>query len=285
MKKHIVITGVSSGIGYAFAREFASKGYTVWGAVRKETDAKRVKQAIGDNFEPLLFDVTDAEARQREYQRLKEATGDQGIVGLINNAGIAVSGPAMHVDLEDWKRQFEVNFFGLVEVTRTFLPLLGARKGHKQAPGRIINISSIGADLCAPFLGPYSASKAAVNAFSNSLRRELMLWGIDVVIYAPGAVKTPIWDKPSAQDLSPYESTPYADSGRKFQKFFVDNGKAGMEAEKVAIHVRSIFEKKKPKAKYVKVPNRFKDWIVPTKLPTRMFDRLIAKRIGFLGKK
>lgn len=283
--KSIVITGVSTGIGFGAAKEFADCGYQVFGSVRTQTDAARLKVELGDNFTPLIFDITDSEAVKRAAERVDKIIGDRGLNGLINNAGIATSGPLMHQPLEEIRLQFEVNVVGQIGVTQAFLPLLGASLDRKyERSGRIINISSVSGKLAVPFLGAYVGSKHALEGISHSLRRELKLYGIDVIIIAPGAVNTAIWDKKSAQDISEYLTTDYAESATAFQKHFVQHGKKGYPPEVFGKFIRKVFETPKPKTKYAIVPNLLQDWIIPTALPDRWLDRIIGKKLGFFQK-
>jgi short-subunit dehydrogenase len=203
---------------------------------------------------------------------------------LVNNAGIATSGPLMLQPMDDFKFQFEVNVFGQLAVTQAFLPLLGARENPGHAPGRILMISSVGGKLSGPFLGAYSASKHALEGFSNSLRMELLLYGIDVIIIGPGAIRTPIWEKPSANELGIYEHSPFAPMMLKFQRYFVKNGREGLEADYLGRRTVAIFEARKPKVRYAIVPKKFSKWTMPRLLPTRMLDRIIGKATGLLRK-
>ncbi len=282
--KHVLITGASTGIGYATAEAFIAKGYHVYGSVRKQADADKLQAGLGAGFTPLLFDVTDGPAIKAAAQKLEAEIGKEGLACLVNNAGIAVSGPMHLVPIDDLRQQFEVNLFGLMAVTQAFLPLLGAKENPGHAPGRIIMISSVGGKLAAPFLGPYSASKHALEAVSHSLRRELQVYGIDVIIVGPGAVKTPIWDKPSANELGIYEGTIYAPAMLKFQKSFVKSGQLGLPAAFLGERLVKIAEAAKPKSRYVFVPRFMKDWFIPKLLPDRMLDRIIGKSIGLLRK-
>lgn len=284
--KSIVITGVSTGIGFGAAKEFVTHGYQVFGSVRREADAARLKAELGDNFTPLIFDITDIGAVRSAVCQVETIIGDRVLNGLINNAGMATSGTLMHQPLDEIRLQFEVNVVGQIGVTQAFLPLLGARKNNndKQRSGRIINISSVVGKLAVPFLGAYVGSKHAFEGISHSLRRELHLYGIDVIIVAPGAVSTAIWDKESAQDISKYLTTDYAESATTFQKHFVQQGKKGYPPEVFGKFIRKVFETSKPKTKYAIVPNLLLDWIIPTALPDRWLDRIIGRKLGFFQK-
>jgi NAD(P)-dependent dehydrogenase (short-subunit alcohol dehydrogenase family) len=282
--KAILITGASSGIGYGVAKEFANQGYQVFGSVRKHRDAKRLKAEIGANFVPLLFDVTDFNAVQQAAQQVASILEGRGLTGLINNAGIATSGPLIHQPLDEIRWQFEVNVIGLIAVTQAFLPLLKVRPSSTTKPGRIINISSVGGKIAAPFIGAYAGSKHAVEGISHSLRRELQLHGIDVIIIAPGAVNTPIWDKESAQDIGQYAATEYAKPMRAFQEYITKLGKQGYSPEVIGRFIRKVFETQHPKTRYAIVPNPIPNWILPSRLPDRWLDKLIGRNVGLLPR-
>ena len=189
--KTIMITGTSTGIGYAAAEAFLKAGYRVFGSVRKEEDAQRVKKTLGENFSPVMMDVCKPDEVAKAAQQIGEQLDGEGLGGLINNSGIAIGGPLMHMEMEVIKQQFEVNVFGFLEVTKALLPLLGARPDHPSLPGRVLNISSVSGKMAAPFLGPYAGTKHAMEALSTSMRRELIPYGIDVIVIGPGAVRTP----------------------------------------------------------------------------------------------
>lgn len=281
--KTVLITGVSSGIGYGAAKEFTRQGYQVFGSVRTEADAKRLKAELGAGFMPLLFDVTDANALHQAAQQVGLMVEEQGLAGLINNAGIATSGPLIYQPLDEIRWQFEVNVMAPIAVIQAFLPLLRARTAASK-PSRIINISSVGGKIAAPFLGAYAGSKHALEGMSHSLRRELQLDGIDVIIIAPGAVNTPIWDKESAQNTGRYAATEYAKPMQAFQRYATGIGKAGYAPEVVGRFIRKVFETKKPKARYAIVPNPISNWFLPRALPDRWLDKLIGRNFGLLPK-
>lgn len=278
--KSIVITGASSGIGLSLSRAFLSAGYRVYGSVRKQADADRLRTELGGDFRPLLFDVTDHEAVATAAEQVKAELDGQGLAGLINNAGIAVSGPLMHVRMEELRKQFEVNVFGVMAVTQAFLPLLGAVQNPGFSPGRIVMISSISGRLGAPFVGPYCGSKFALEGLTGSLRRELQLYGIKVISILPGPIQTPIWDKPSATDLSEFEGTDFAPAGKKFQKYMLKSGKEGMNSDVLAGRVLKAFEARKPKVAYVHLKGKFKNYTLPSWLSARTIDKAIAKSLS-----
>lgn len=280
--KNIVITGASTGIGFATAKALIDKGYRVFGSVRKEADAKRLVQELGKNFEPLYFDVTDEAAVKKEAARVEQIIGNEGLVALVNNAGIAVAGPMMHLPLDEMRKQLEVNVIGLLSTTQAFLPLLGAKKNCPHAPGRILNISSVAGKVSNPFMGAYCASKHAVEAISNSLRIELQLYGIEVVVIGPGVVKTPIWDKAEEFDTDSYKDTDYYPSGIQLKKYLLKMAEEGLEQAAFGKTMAEIIETPKPKVRYALVYHKFQNWVLPRLIPTRMLNKIIGKRLGFL---
>ena len=280
--KYILITGVSTGIGYGAAKHLIRNGFEVFGSVRKAADGDRVQKELGDKFTPLVFDVTDRKAIASAVSAIEKTPAAAGLGGLINNAGIAVGGPLLHLPIEEVRFNFEVNVIGLLQVTQAFLPLLGARKDHPNSPGRILNISSVGGKMSAPFIGPYAGTKHAVEGISHSMRRELLLYGIDVVIIGPGSVNTPIWDK--GTDTSPYAGTEYGESLRKFADYITEEGRKGFSIDEIGSQIASIYMKKKPKTRYALVPGKFKNWTLPRILPDRWIDRMIGKGIGLIKK-
>ncbi|HWW53788.1 MAG TPA: SDR family oxidoreductase [Acidimicrobiales bacterium] len=193
MERTVFITGTSTGIGEAAALHLDRAGYRVFAGVRKEADGQRLTDVASQRLRTLLVDVTDVASVEAAAKAVAAEVGDAGLGALVNNAGVAMGGPIEYLDLDDWRRQLEVNVVGQVAVTKSFLPLI------RQGSGRIIFIGSIGGRVAAPFVGPYSASKFAVEAIAESLRQELEPWAIPVTVIEPGAVKTPIWAKGQSQ--------------------------------------------------------------------------------------
>ena len=185
----VVITGASTGIGWATAKLLIDRGFRVFGSVRKPADADRLKAEFGANFVPLVFDVTDEAAVLAAAREVRAALAGETLFGLVNNAGIAVAGPLLELSADQFRRQMDVNVMGPVMAVQAFAPLLGSDRSLKGKPGRIVMISSVAGKTGNPLSSAYCASKHAIEGLSESLRRELMLFGIDVVIVAPGAVK------------------------------------------------------------------------------------------------
>ncbi|MCP4419699.1 MAG: SDR family oxidoreductase [Chloroflexi bacterium] len=278
--KFIVVTGASTGIGYDAARYLIEHGYHVFGSVRKVTDGERVQAELGEQFSPLLFDVTDGAAVETAVSQVTQKVGSSGLAGLVNNAGIAIAGPLMHISLDEFKHQFDVNLFGLLDVTQKFLPLLGATSNASHPPGRIVNISSVSGKIVYPFMGPYAASKHALEALSDALRRELLIYGIDVIVIEPGSVQTPIWAKAQELDTDQYDQTDYKSILDSMKKVFVNQGKTGIPVEQVSEAIFTALTAVNPKTRYVLARKLLTGWLLPRYMPDRRFDKIIAKRLG-----
>ncbi len=277
----VVVTGVSTGIGWGTAKILIQKGFRVFGSVRKGQDAERLSEEFGENFIPLIFDVTDETGVQAAARRVREQLNGETLFGLVNNAGIAVPAPLIHQPTDDFRHQLEVNLVSVLIVTKAFVSLLGSDRSLHGRPGRIINISSVGGQNGGPFLGAYAASKHGLEGFSESLRRELMLYGIDVIIVGPGSVATPIWDKAEQVDLSSYADTEYVDAAQRVQKFMIKDGRNGYPPEKVGEVVWHALTTPRPRVRYSVVPGSSINRVIQQILPKRFVDNIIAKNLGF----
>jgi NAD(P)-dependent dehydrogenase (short-subunit alcohol dehydrogenase family) len=277
--KTVVVTGASSGIGWGCVKALIAGGFRVFGSVRRHADADRLSTEFGANFTPLIFDVTDAAAVAAGAAQVDAALGGATLFGLVNNAGIAVPGPLLLVKIEDFERQIAVNLTGQLIVTQAFAPLLGVDRSRNGTPGRIVMISSVSGKNARPFLGPYSASKFALEGMSESLRRELLMFGLEVIIVAPGTVATPIWDRANAADIAPFAGTPYAHALEKLKIFMVTNGKKGLPPEQLGEVVKSALTAVKPKTRYTVTPHPVENMLL-NMLPKRLVDNLIARRLG-----
>ncbi|WP_420316279.1 SDR family NAD(P)-dependent oxidoreductase [Ekhidna sp.] len=281
--KNILITGASTGIGYELVKIFVNNGYNVYGSVRKQSDADKLLTELGERFHPLLFDVTDHEAVEKTGKWLENEIGNEGLSGLINNAGIAVGGPFMDLAVEDYRHQFEVNVFGLIKVTQVFLPLLGARENHPSAPGKIIQISSVSGRMGMPFVSPYVGSKHAVEGITESLRKELLMYGIDVVLIEPGPIKTPIWEKSMEPLFDKFKDSVYLPIMKKsHEKFMGPSIEKALPAGAAAKIIFKEFEKKKSKARRIIIAQKFKNWTLPSLLSTRTLDKILGKALGLI---
>ncbi len=276
----VVVTGVSTGIGWAITKVLIQRHFRVFGSVRKTQDAERLSKEFGERVVPLLFDVTDEEAVQAAAQQVRAQLNSETLFGLVNNAGIAVPAPLMHLPTDDFRHQLEVNLVSVLIVTKAFLPLLGCDRSLRGKPGRIINMSSVSGKSGLPFVGAYVASKHGLEGFSETLRRELMLYGIDVIIIGPGAIATPIWDKADQADTSTYANTEYVESAQRVREFMVRNGRNGLPPEKVGEIVWHALTTSRPRVRYTVAPDNFISQYIQTLLPKRLIDRVIAQRLG-----
>jgi NAD(P)-dependent dehydrogenase (short-subunit alcohol dehydrogenase family) len=266
-----LVTGTSTGIGRATALALAGKGHSVLAGARRAKDAP---QATG--VDALVLDVTDDEQIAALGVRLASTRLD----GLVNNAGIAVSGPLEGLRPEDWRRQLDVNVVSLVGVTRAALPALRA------ARGRIVNVGSVGAVVSPPFLGPYVASKAAVRALSASLRRELLPLGVRVTLVEPGAIDTPIWQKgldESEAQLAGLTPELRAVYGTRLEGFKALTAKTARGAVSVgdatAVIVGALLDPRPPAQVFVGREAK-RNALIQRVLPVGVFDRLIVRLAG-----
>ncbi|MGG3622411.1 SDR family NAD(P)-dependent oxidoreductase [Bacillus gobiensis] len=282
----VVVTGVSSGIGWGTAKILIEKGFHVFGSVRKSEDADRLSAEWGEAFTPLFFDVTDEEAVQRGAAVVRGRLQGRTLFGLVNNAGIAGPAPLIHQPISDYRRQIEVNLIGPLIVTQAFAELLGADDQLSGAPGRIVNISSIGGKIAGPFLGAYHASKFGIEGFSESLRRELMIHGIDVIVIGPGSVATAIWDKAEQDDFSSYQNTEYVSAMETFRQYMIENGKKGYTAERLGEIVWKALTTSNPPVRYgyKAVQRPISNWVIPRLLPKRIVDMFLANNLGLKRK-
>jgi NAD(P)-dependent dehydrogenase (short-subunit alcohol dehydrogenase family) len=279
--KDVVVTGVSTGIGWGTTKVLVSEGFRVFGSVRKQADADRLQREFGNGFVPLMMDITDADAVHQAAQKVGSMIGGRNLVGLVNNAGAVVSGPLLYLRPSEYRRQLEVNMISPLVVIQAFAPLLGTDKKRQGPTGRIVNISSTGAKVAIPLIGAYSSSKAGLEGMSDALRQELMLFGIDVVIIEPGTVNTAMYDKGEQEDLSEFKPTEYWEAVQNFQKYIVNEARTnGLPPERLGEAVHVALSAAKPKARYAVVPQCFKNWTLPRLLPTRMLDAYLAKQMG-----
>ncbi len=271
----VLITGTSTGIGKATALHLDKLGVRVFACVRKASDGDALCAEASERLTPICMDVTDARAIAHAKELVSSYVGQAGLAGLVNNAGVGFSLPLEFVPLDALRDLFEVNVFGLVAVTQAFLPLV------RQARGRIVNVSSLASIAVAPFHGPYSASKFAVNAFSRSLRMEMRPFGVQVSVVLPGTIDTPIWQKgaewsdQAKRDQAALLEPLYGKAFGKFRQYFADMGRRGIPPEEVARAVTHALTAKRAKHYYLIgreaqlfsllasiVPERFHDWAI-----------------------
>ena len=282
--KSVVITGTSTGIGYQTSKTLIASGYRVFGSVRTNEDADRVAMELGKNFIPLVFDVTDEQAVKESVNKVSALLDNQTLAGLINNAGIAVFGAVQNLTAEEFKHQFDVNLLGVFHCTQAYMDLLGADKDRHGAPGKIINISSISGELAMPFMSAYNMSKFGLEGFSEALRRELMIFAIDVVVVAPGPIKTPIWTKVDKVGmLKRYDNSAYRKVSSKMVRFAEALEKKGVSSEVVAQRILTILTNSKSKTRYRIDAQWFQNALLSL-LPKRTSDKMIAKQMSIIKK-
>jgi short-subunit dehydrogenase len=273
----LVITGASTGIGHACALHLDRIGFRVFAGVRREADAEQLRTQASDRLEPIMIDVADGESIRAAAARVTETLGTEPLAGLVNNAGIAVSGPSEFLPIAELRKQLEVNFIGQVAVTQAFLPLIRASKG------RIVNIGSVGGEVALPFLGPYAASKFAMEGWTDSLRRELRPLGVSVSIVRPGAIQSSIWERGNAaadaiiESLPPEAMAVYGDAVSGTRAAAEQRAREAIPAQAVADVVEHALTHQRPKTRYA-VGRQGKMMIrLKRLLPDRTFDGLIAR--------
>lgn len=271
----VVVTGASSGIGEATARVLAEKGFRVLAGVRGDADAERVA-ALHERVEPARLDVTD----QATVDALAERVGDQPLAGLVNNAGISVTGPLEFVPLDEWRRQLEVNVIGQVAVTQALLPAL------RRARGRIVNIGSVGGRVAIPLLSPYAASKFAMEGITDSLRRELRPLGVHVAIVEPGAIATRIWEKgtkaadETLANAPPEAEEVYGPTIAAIRAGATQAAQSAIPPEEVAKAVEHALTADRPRTRYPVGRDAKQRIRAAGLLPDRAIDALVARQLG-----
>lgn len=284
MMRTVVITGASTGIGRATAEHLAAQGWQVFAGIRKQSDGDALVEADA-RIKPLMLDVTKPDQVDAAVETVRGALAGTKLAGLVNNAGIANMGPLALQPMDEFEAHFTVNVFGLLRASQAFAPLLGMDESLDGEPGRIVNITSVGGRLSAPFLGAYTATKHAVESMTDSLRRELVIFGIDAIAVGPGAVKTPIWDKAEENNSSnPYANSPWAKPIEKFSETMLDGGRTGLEPRVIAETIEKALSAKKPKARYAPVPDKLTNFTIPMLLPKRIVDGFFWKRFGMTPK-
>ena len=277
----VLISGCSTGIGRATALHLDAQGFTVYAGVRKESDAEALRKEGSERLQTLQLDVTDPQAIRAAAESLGTELGDQGLAGLVNNAGISVNGPLEFIPLDELRRQLEVNTVSVVAMSQAFLPLI------RKARGRLVHIGSIGGRNATPMLGPYSASKFALEAIAEAQRRELGPWGIEVVLIEPGAIKSAIWEKglsDSEQMLangSPRELELYRPGMEALQKAAVKLAASAIPALEVAKVVEKALLLRRPRPRYVVGPDAKVQALLARLLPDRLRDAFVLRFINY----
>jgi NAD(P)-dependent dehydrogenase (short-subunit alcohol dehydrogenase family) len=272
--KNIVITGVSSGIGRATAQHLIERGFRVFGSVRKEQDAARLKAELGALFTPLIFDTTDEAMVRAGAETVHRALGGEPLYGLIANAGIAVVGPLLHVPPAEFRKQMDVNLTGTLLTVQAFAPLLIGK-----TPGRIVLISSVAGKTALPFNGPYCISKFGTEAFADALRREMTILGIKVIAVEPGPIQSAIWEKTDAIDMTPFANTVFAEPAAKMLELVHRAVSHALPASKLARVLHRALTVRRPRLRYAVTPDPIGYYAVRM-LPARLVDWIVASKIG-----
>jgi len=278
-KGAVVITGASTGIGAACAIRLDQLGFQVFAGVRKEADAQALQQKASPKLTPIFLDVTDLDSIAASVEKVAIAVENSALIGLVNNAGIAVAAPLEFIPITEFRKQLEVNTIAQIAVTQAFLPLL------RLARGRIVNMGSITGRSATPFLGAYSASKFALEALTDALRLELRPWGIWVAIIEPGAIATPIWQKSLSQADILQQNLPYLAHelyGRAMDtasKGAANLAQKGISPDKVAQAVVHALTAKRPKTRYL-VGQDARIRAMLKFLPDRIVDEITAKAMN-----
>lgn len=280
--RFVLITGASTGIGAACAIGCAERGMIVFAGVRDLKACDALQARAGDAIIPLELEVTDVDSIKRAAEVVARRVGDAGLYGLVNNAGIAIGSPLELIPIAQLRRQLEINVIGQIAVTQAMLPLL------RRARGRIVNMGSIAGRGTIPMMGPYSASKHALEALTDALRLELYPWGIEVSIIEPGAIATPIWDKSLRisldveAEMSAEGKKLYGAAAQRIREAVGHAAARAIPADAVGKAVLHALTAKRPKTRYLVgrdaklravmlrwLPDRLQDWILKQVLNLR----------------
>jgi NAD(P)-dependent dehydrogenase (short-subunit alcohol dehydrogenase family) len=269
----VIVTGASSGIGEAIALHLREGGFSVLAGVRRDEDAERLRTR---GLTPIRLDVTDPE----QLAAARAEVGDRPLAGLVNNAGILRGGPLEFVPIDDLRRQLEVNVIGQVAVTQAFIG--GLRAGR----GRIVNVGSISGRLASPMIGPYVAAKFALEGLTDTLRRELALQGIEVIMIEPGGVKTPLLGKTSQWAEQLHGDGPPELAQRYGAMLTVmleqtnkTDRQTGIDASAVAEVVGKALTVRRPRTRYLVGRDAIIQATMAKLLPDRVVDRLLLNLI------
>ncbi|HTF34133.1 MAG TPA: SDR family oxidoreductase [Myxococcota bacterium] len=273
----VVLTGASTGIGRAAALHLDREGFRVFAGVRREADGESLRKEGSERLEPLLLDVTDAAAIAAAAKRVEAEVREAGLSGLVNNAGIGLGAPVEFLDLDELRRQFEVNVVSVVAVTKAFLPAI------RRARGRIVNVGSIGGRVSQPLVAPYNASKFALEALSESERMELAPWGIQVSLIEPGAIDTAIWGKTESYAASMLAGLPrdatelYGDAIRAVLAMMEQQKRVAIPPAAVARAIHHALTAARPKARYLVGTDAKVQALLARWLPDRWRDAIIVR--------
>ena len=276
----VLISGCSTGIGRASAVRLARAGWDVFAGVRREEDGEAVRAEAPDRIRPVILDVTDQATIESTAAEVREAVGKGGLGGLVNNAGITVPGPLEFLPVDDLRRQLEVNVVGQVALAQAVMPEIRA------ATGRIVNMGSVGGRMAHPFVGPYHASKFALEALTDALRKELRPWGIQVIVIEPGSIATEIWGKgvrganATRESIGERGRELYGRALERVAEVAAETGAKGAPADLVAKVVERALTTSRPRTRYLVGRDARIELTLSKVLPDRAFDAIEARYLG-----
>jgi NAD(P)-dependent dehydrogenase (short-subunit alcohol dehydrogenase family) len=273
-----LISGCSSGIGRATALRLERAGWSVHAGVRKDEDAEDLASEGGPGLHPLILDVTDPDSVAAAREAVGERSGGR-LDALVNNAGVAYSGPLEFVSLEDLRSQLEVNLVAQVAMIQALLPAL------RLARGRIVNVTSIGGIVATPFFGPYNASKFGLEAIGDCLRVELRPWGIETIAIEPGSVDTGIWSKGTdnaqrmRERMDPEAERLYGEAMDAGARAAVETGQRGIPPDEAAKVIERALDARRPRPRYLVGRDAYGMATAARLLPARLYDRIVARAL------
>lgn len=276
--KTILITGISSGLGYATAEKFLERGYTVIGSTRKPDAAEHLKAKYPERLILWVCDLLNVNEIESIVPLLKQ-NHILRIDVLINNAGVATAGPFQLQDFSEIQQMITTNVLAVMKLSQMIIPFL------IPSQGRIVNISSVSGKSGTPFLAGYCASKHAMEGFSESLRREMNLFGIKVIVIGPGSIKTPIWSKGFDRIREFYKSSVYAKAFDRFISFAQSEEKNGLSTDEVIQDILHAVQAQRPKMRYAPIPRKWRNWYWPMLLPKAIVDYMMCKALDLYIKK
>lgn len=277
--KTVLITGATAGIGRMTAIHLAKQGHHVIATGRKVAELAKVKEEAGSlHLDTLLLDVTSNDSIASAVAEVDKLTAGKGVDVLVNNAGFGVLGPTSEITESEMRRQYETNVFGLMAVTRAFLPKMRERRA-----GRIINVSSVGGRITLPFFGVYNSTKYAVESLSDALRYELRPFGIDVSLIEPGVIRTN-FEATAVGNLSQFDATPYAQAVAKYEQMSKTADRFASNPIVIAKAISRAVNARRPSARYVAPRSTNAILWMSAMLPTRVWDWAMRK-VAFLNQK
>ncbi|MEO6132354.1 MAG: SDR family NAD(P)-dependent oxidoreductase [Saprospiraceae bacterium] len=275
MRNFVLITGASSGIGEAACKLLTEKNYEVLACVRNQEDGERLLTLYGIKIHTLIMDVTEQGSIDRAKDLARQIMGSDPMVAIINNAGIVVAGAVLYIPIEEWRRQLDVNVLGVIRVTQAFFEFLKMDDAGDH-PRRIINISSVSGLFASPFIGAYAASKFALEALSDSLRRELYMYDIQVVIIEPGNIDTPIWKK--AKESEPFTGPEHASIAKFRDQVIESNLSEGLAVDVVADCILKCVRQRRVRPRYLIRAKIWKFKII-RRIPVAWVDKMIRNKL------